>query len=556
MFASASALSNCLTRALRRLSSLISPGLSTRITFPLVPLPYCRTHRDTVPLPLMPYFMEMSSNAIPPISSSRTTSILKASLYRISSRLPCFFVFMPDNLCQEVKSWLKFDSVPGGFLDDLWGWLRRFAAERRRVREPERSREAAQWRLLARPGFDRLTLLVSTDSRRQAVHLLRRAVPQRGVGPAGVVQIDRLVHCQKRVRLGFELPSQSILALENAVDPLRQRILRAVVCLGHAHAQPVSHHPVHLLRAAILRPPIRMMDGRGSGGHLRHRLLERRQAPARLQRVATVVAHHLARDLVRQQRQIQESHGRAHIGQIPHPDLIGLAHRQTLDPVGEHRQRVMGVSCAGILRRLGLQQQTLLAQHLQKPVPPQPHPFLGQLPFEHKVQLARAQARLELPFRHHQRRHQLGIHLPTLPRFAPGVIILTGDPHLAAHRADRYPKTLAFQLYGFMPGWPAAFFLNPATSAIPARRQAKRVYARSNAASMFASARALSNCLTLALSRLSSLISPGLSTRITFPLVPLPYCRTHRDTVPLPLMPYFMAMSSNAKGPCPDGCGS
>src|ERR1039458_9360654 len=43
-------------------------------------------------------------------------------------------------------------------------------------------------------------------------------------------------------------------------------------------------------------------------------------------------------------------------------------------------------------------------------------------------------------------------------QFAPGVIILTGDPHLAANRADRYPKTPAFQLYGFMPGRPAAFF--------------------------------------------------------------------------------------------------
>src|ERR1035438_9879409 len=80
---------------------LISPGLSTRITFPLVPLPYCRTQRDTVPLPLMPYFREMASKASPPNSNSRTTSILKASLYRISSRLPCVFVFMPDNLFQD-----------------------------------------------------------------------------------------------------------------------------------------------------------------------------------------------------------------------------------------------------------------------------------------------------------------------------------------------------------------------------------------------------------------------------------------------------------------------
>ena len=96
-----------------------------------------------------------------------------------------------------VKSWFKFVRVSGVFrMCDLWGWLRRFAAERRRVREPERSREAAQSRGLSRPVLIRLPLLPSTDSGRQAVRRLRRAVPQRGVGPAGVVQIDRLVHCQ------------------------------------------------------------------------------------------------------------------------------------------------------------------------------------------------------------------------------------------------------------------------------------------------------------------------------------------------------------------------
>src|ERR1035437_6995799 len=209
----------------------------------------------------------------------------------------------------------------------------------------------------------------------------------------------------------------------------------------------------------------------------------------------------------------------------------------------------MGVGRAGIFRGLGRQEQALLAQHLDEPVPPQHHPRLGQGPFEHKMQLARPQARLELPFRNHQRLYQLGIHLPTLPRLAPGVIVLSRNPHLPANRADRYPRMLAFQLYGFMPGWPAAFFLNPATSTIPARLQARRVYARSKAPSMFASARALSNCLTRALRRFSSLISPGLSTRITFPLVPLPYCRTQRDTVSLPLMPYFREMASKAIPP-------
>ena len=52
-----------------------------------------------------------------------------------------------------VKSWNRFVSVSGVLLWDIWGWLRRFAAERRRVREPERSREAAQRRLRLQAGF-------------------------------------------------------------------------------------------------------------------------------------------------------------------------------------------------------------------------------------------------------------------------------------------------------------------------------------------------------------------------------------------------------------------
>src|SRR6266568_5913226 len=133
------------------------------------------------------------------------------------------------------------------------------------------------------------------------------------------------------------------------------------------------------------------------------------------------------------------------------------------------------------------------------------------------MQLARAQTRLELSFGHHQRHHQGRLHLPALPRLAPGVVVLTGNPHLAAYPTDRYPKAIALKRYGFMSGCPSAFFLNSATSVMPARRQARRVYARSKAESMFASAKALSNCRTRALSRFSSLISPGFSTRITFP---------------------------------------
>jgi len=73
----------------------------------------------------------------------------------------------PRNCRTSVKSWFKFVRVSGVFLmGDIWSWLRRFAAERRRVREPERSREAAQLRRLRRPPFYRLSSPTSTASRR------------------------------------------------------------------------------------------------------------------------------------------------------------------------------------------------------------------------------------------------------------------------------------------------------------------------------------------------------------------------------------------------------
>src|SRR5204863_3886885 len=91
---------------------------------------------------------------------------------------------------------------------------------------------------------------------------------------------------------------------------------------------------------------------------------------------------------------------------------------------------------------------------------------------------------------------------------------------------------------------PALFLLASSTSLMPDRSQAICTYALSSASSMFASANAVSNRLTLSFSLFNSLISCGVSTRITFPRLPLPYFCTHPLTVPLPLTPYFRRTSS------------
>ncbi len=197
--------------------------------------------------------------------------------------------------------------------------------------------------------------------------------------------------------------------------------------------------------------------------------------PAVARGIAAVVPHHLARGLVGQQRQEHKPRFRPKVSDISHPNLVGLAHRQPLDPVGKHRQTVMGIGRAGIFRRPGFQQQVFGPQHFHKPVPPQAHPFLVQHAFEHKMQLPGPRRGCTFLSSSTSATTRLGLHHAALPRLASRVIILPGDPHPAAHPADAHPKLPAFQLYGFMPGGPAAFFLNSATSAIPARRHAIRV---------------------------------------------------------------------------------
>ena len=101
-----------------------------------------------------------------------------------------------------------------------------------------------------------------------------------------------------------------------------------------------------------------------------------------------------------------------------------------------------------------------------------------------------------------------------------------------------------------MGGFPSTFFLKASTSVIPARRQAIRANALSNDSSTFASARAVSSARTRLRNFSASFCASGVSTRITFPRLPLPYCRTHRCTVAAPRIPYFSRIAPKLSPPC------
>src|ERR1022692_3599357 len=115
-----------------RIVSALSSAFSTRITFPYRPLPNCRTHRITVPQPLTPYF-RCTAKAQPwPLSTSLTTCILKASLYRITlmilgishSKVPIYFRTGPQHPTSNIEPpRTALCSITGCWAFDVGCWM-------------------------------------------------------------------------------------------------------------------------------------------------------------------------------------------------------------------------------------------------------------------------------------------------------------------------------------------------------------------------------------------------------------------------------------------------
>src|SRR6185503_2570459 len=291
---------------------------------------------------------------------------------------------------------------------------------------------------------------------------------------------------------------------------------------------------------AILASTIRVVDGPLACLQLLERHLQRLLTANRLQTVPTVISHHMTRYFVSQQRQKHEALFRAQIRQIPYPNLVGTLGLTSFDQVPEHRQAMIRLGRRRPLRTPPRQQQLVLAQHFKKSIPAQLYLRLRQpLPQQHP-HLARPQPWLQTALLLDQSRHKLSIHRPSFSQLAPRVIVLPRHSQPTAHPADAYPDGQPLQrFYRSMGGSPPTFFLNSATSLIPARSQAMRVNCRSSARSMLASANARSSARTRRFNCSVSLISSGVSTRILLPQLPLPYLRTQLGTVAAPLIPYL-----------------
>lgn len=204
-----------------------------------------------------------------------------------------------------------------------------------------------------------------------------------------VVDGDGLPHHPPGLR---QVPGtvQQELGFQDAVDPLRQGILVAVVAVGHRAADAVLSMQLLVAVGAVLHAPVRVMDQRRRPGSCLQRLLQGLRNLCRMQGLMNVVAHDLARVRIRDQADVAEPGPHRQIGDVRHPDLLGRRRHHLLGPrleqVGVAPEAVMAVRglVIGARRR---HQQPVCPQQVEQPVPA--HAQRRQL-LQQMLQLARA----------------------------------------------------------------------------------------------------------------------------------------------------------------------
>ena len=95
---------------------------------------------------------------------------------------------------------------------------------------------------------------------RYSMPLRWRLISQRQVRTTLVVETHRLIDRRKRYRLAAKGSAQTILRLQNPVDPLGLRVLIAVILLRHTDSKPSLAPPLNVGPAAVLRSPVRGVD--------------------------------------------------------------------------------------------------------------------------------------------------------------------------------------------------------------------------------------------------------------------------------------------------------
>src|SRR5580658_2338222 len=250
--------------------------------------------------------------------------------------------------------------------------------------------------------------------------------------------------------------------------------------------------------------------------------------------------HDFARPLVRNQRQIHEPLLGPDIRNVRHPDLVAARQPAAFDQIFEHRQTRVHVRCFRPGRRFSLHQQPRLAQFFKEPVPPHFHARRRQLALDQVIDFSHPKPWLIFSLSPHQFQHQVHIHRLPTPNASTRIIILRRHPRL---RADSNHLQCRAGFHRLVRRLPACFFLKASTGWFSCSQATSRK-ARSSANSTCVSASASLTRRNSCRNRLASSTSWAFSTRIIFPILPLPYRRTHFITVQLPPISYLRLAAS------------
>ncbi|VWC51483.1 hypothetical protein BLA6993_07990 [Burkholderia lata] len=195
-----------------------------------------------------------------------------------------------------------------------------------------------------------------------------------------VVDVHRLFdHLGSLLKVNRTL--QQELTLEDAVDPLGQCVLIAVVPVSHRTAQTVTSMDVLIVGRAVLDPAIGVMDQWLAGLAPAQRLLQRLTDLLGLQAVVYVMTDDLARERIRDEAQIHKRASRRQVRDVGHPHLFGAGRHDSIRPgfqqIRMAPEAMMALRCL-VVSPAGHDEQARGAQYIEQPISPQLDAVLDQ----------------------------------------------------------------------------------------------------------------------------------------------------------------------------------
>ncbi len=235
------------------------------------------------------------------------------------------------------------------------------------------------------------------------MHCIGRLHFKGQVGPLGVIDRHRLGHHLPGLRQ-VPGPMQQEFAFQDPVYPFCQRILVAVVAVGHRADHAVLSVDLLVIVRAVLDTAVGVVDQPLARFSTFQRDQQRLGNLLGLQRVMHAPPHDFPRPRICNQAQIHEFPLRRQIGDVGYPHLFAASGHYapiaSLEQVGVTPEAVMAVGCL-VIRPPHRNQEPGITKNAKQAVPPHRDPRCLQCWSDQTVELAGADTGLTRPMATH-----------------------------------------------------------------------------------------------------------------------------------------------------------